>query len=103
MNSFKHITKGLLEDIDESVTVAANTADNVSSSMSETSAAIEEIMANINSVKSRIENQASGVEKSDLTIKNMINKINVIVEIINLYLPPFDRISLHPFGAGAGL
>ena len=82
LNSFKHITKGLLEDIDESVTVAANTADNVSSSMSETSAAIEEIMANINSVKSRIENQASGVEKSDLTIKNMINKINELNESV---------------------
>ncbi len=82
LNSFKHITKGLLEDIDESVTVAANTADNVSSSMSETSAAIEEIMANINSVKSRIENQAGGVEKSDLTIKNMINKINELNESV---------------------
>ena len=82
LNSFKDITKGLLEDIDESVTVAANTADNVSSSMSETSAAIEEIMANINSVKSRIENQASGVEKSDLTIKNMINKINELNESV---------------------
>ena len=82
LNSFKHITKGLLEDIDESVTVAANTADNVSSSMSETSAAIEEIMANINSVKSRIENQASGVENSDLTIKNMINKINELNESV---------------------
>ena len=82
LNSFKHITKGLLEDIDESVTVAANTADNVSSSMSETSAAIEEIMANINSVKARIENQASGVEKSDLTIKNMINKINELNESV---------------------
>ncbi len=82
LNSFKHITKGLLEDIGESVTVAANTADNVSSSMSETSAAIEEIMANINSVKSRIENQAGGVEKSDLTIKNMINKINELNESV---------------------
>ena len=82
LNSFKDATKGLIEDIDESVTVAADTADNVSSSMSETSAAIEEIMANINSVKARIENQANGVEKSDSTIKNMINKINELNESV---------------------
>ena len=82
LNAFKHATKSLVEDIDQSVSVAANTADNVSSSMSETSAAIEEIMANINSVKNRIENQARGVEKSDNTIKNMIEKINELNESV---------------------
>ena len=84
LNSFKDVTKGLLNDIDESVSVAANTADNVSSSMSETSSAIEEIMANINSVKARVENQAESVEKSDSTIKNMISKINELNESVGI-------------------
>ena len=84
LNSFKDVTKGLLNDIDESVSVAANTADNVSSSMSETSSAIEEIMANINSVKARVENQAESVEKSDSTIKNMISKINELNESVGV-------------------
>lgn len=84
LNSFKDVTKGLLKDIDESVSVAANTADNVSASMSETSAAIEEIMANINSVKARVENQAESVGKSDSTIQNMIAKINELNESVRV-------------------
>ena len=82
LNAFKQATKNLLKDIDQSVSVAANTADNVGSSMSETSSAIEEIMANINSVKNRIESQAEGVGKSDNTIKNMIEKINELNESV---------------------
>jgi len=82
LNSFKDSTNSLIKDIDESVTVAATTADNVSASMTETSAAIEEIMANINSVKSRVENQAESVGKSDDTIKNMIKKINELNESV---------------------
>ena len=84
LNSFKDVTKELLNNIDESVSVAANTADNVSSSMSETSSAIEEIMANINSVKSRVENQSESVEKSDSTIQNMISKINELNESVGV-------------------
>ena len=84
LNSFKDVTKGLLKDIDKSVSVAANTADNVSASMSETSAAIEEIMANINSVKARVENQAESVGKSDSTIQNMIAKINELNESVRV-------------------
>jgi len=83
LNAFQETTKSLLKDIDTSVTVAADTADNVSSSMTETSAAIEEIMANINSVKTRVENQAEGVNKSDQTIQNMIIKINELNESVN--------------------
>jgi methyl-accepting chemotaxis protein len=83
LNSFKETTQGLLKDIDKSVSVAANTADDVSTSMTETSSAIEEIMANINSVKARVENQAAGVNNSDKTIQNMIAKINELNESVN--------------------
>ncbi len=82
LNSFKDVTKSLLENIDKSVSVAANSAYNVSSSMSETSTAIEQINANINSVRSRVENQAEGVKKSDNTIRNMITKINELNESV---------------------
>ncbi len=82
LNLFHKETKNLINDIEKSVSVAASTADNVSSSMTETSAAIEEIMANINSVKARVENQADGVTKSDDTIKNMITKINELSESV---------------------
>ena len=83
LNAFKDSTHNLVKDIDHSVSVAADTADNVSSSMTETSAAIEEIMANINSVKSRVENQAAGVDRSDETIKTMIDKINELNESVS--------------------
>ncbi len=82
LNAFKDTTQKLLKDIDKSVSVAANTADDVSTSMTETSAAVEEIMANINSVKNRVENQAEGVNKSDQTIQNMILKINELNESV---------------------
>jgi len=83
LNSFKDITKGLIADIDESVKISSDTADNFSSSMTETSAAVEQIMANINSVKARIENQSEGVTKSDTTIQTMLDKINELNSSVN--------------------
>jgi methyl-accepting chemotaxis protein len=41
-------------------------------------------MANINSVKSRVENQSESVEKSDSTIQNMISKINELNESVGV-------------------
>lgn len=83
LNSFKDITKGLIADINESVKISSDTADNFSSSMTETSAAVEQIMANINSVKARIENQSEGVTKSDTTIQTMLDKINELNSSVN--------------------
>ena len=40
LNSFKETTQSLLKDIDKSVSVAANTADDVSTSMTETSSSV---------------------------------------------------------------
>ena len=83
LNAFRDTTKALLKDIDKSVSVAADTADNISVNMTETSAAIEEIMANIASVKNRVESQAGSVDTSDKTIQNMILKINELNESVN--------------------
>ena len=84
LNMFKSKTKKLLKDIKKSVEVSLTTADNVTSSMIQTSSAIEEIMANINSVKDRIASQADGVTESDKTIQNMITRINELDENVKL-------------------
>ena len=75
LNTFKDETHSLLNDIDKSVNISMDTANNVSSSMAETSAAIAGIMTNINSVKERIVNQAEGVANSDETIRDMLSKM----------------------------
>ncbi len=84
LNTFKDETRQLLNDISKSVKISLSTADNVSSSMTETSAAVEEIMANINSVKDRVGNQAKGVAKSDQTVQDMISKIRELDKNVNL-------------------
>ncbi|MCR5613093.1 methyl-accepting chemotaxis protein [Treponema sp.] len=83
LNQFKSETQKLLYDIKKSVDVSLNTADNVSSNMIETSSAIEQIIANINSVQERILNQSAGVEESDRTIKNMIERIHELNQSVN--------------------
>ena len=52
--------------------------------MTETAAAIEQITANINSIKERAGHQAQGVAKSDETIKDMISKITDLDKNVNL-------------------
>jgi methyl-accepting chemotaxis protein len=84
LNLFKNETRKLLKDIKKSVDISLNTANNVSSNMIETASAIDQIMANINSVKDRIVNQSNGVSKSDKTIQNMILKINELSESVKL-------------------
>lgn len=84
LNTFKDETHSLLKDIDKSVEISTNTADNVSKSMSETSAAIEEIITNITNVKERVGNQAEGVASSDETIKDMIMKMNDLNKNVNI-------------------
>ena len=84
LNTFKDETHSLLKDIEKSVEISMDTADNVSTSMAETSAGIEEIMANINSVKERIGYQADGVTKSDETIRDMISKMADLNKNVNI-------------------
>lgn len=84
LNSFQTGTKELLNNINKSVEISNKTADNITASMTETSAAVEEIMANISSVKERIGNQAQGVISSDSTIQNMISKINELNGSVNV-------------------
>ena len=84
LNTFKDETHSLLNDIENTVDVSLNTANNVSSSMTQTASAIAEITNNISNIKERVANQAQGVSKSDNTIKDMINKITDLNKIVNL-------------------
>ena len=84
LNTFKTETHGLLSDIEKSVEISLRTADNVSSSMTETSKSIEGIMADINDVKEQTGYQSESVSKSDSTIQNMISKINELNENVNV-------------------
>ena len=84
LNTFKDETHSLLNDIENTVDVSLNTANNVSSSMTQTASAIAEITNNISNIKERVANQAQGVSKSDNTIKDMINKITDLNKNVNL-------------------
>lgn len=84
LNTFKDETHSLLNDIENSVNISMDTANNVSASMTETASAIEEITANIDSIKERVTNQAQGVAKSDETIKDMLTKIEDLDKNVNL-------------------
>ena len=84
LNTFKDETHSLLNDIEKSVDISMNTANNVSSSMIETATAIEEIAANIDSIKERVTHQAQGVANSDETIKGMLSKIEDLDKNVNI-------------------
>ena len=84
LNTFKDETHSLLNDIENTVQISLNTANNVSSSMTQTATAIEQISANINNVKERAGNQVQGVAKSDETIKDMIATITDLNKNVNL-------------------
>ena len=83
LNAFRADTRNLLGNIDKSVELSLQTADAVSSNMTETSSAVEQIMANINSVKTRVENQSAAVVKSDATVQNMISRIDELNNSVN--------------------
>ncbi len=84
LNTFKDETHSLLNDIENTVQISLNTANNVSSSMTQTATEIEQISANINNVKERAGNQVQGVAKSDETIKDMIATITDLNKNVNL-------------------
>ena len=84
LNRLLSETKKLLKDMHESVDISINTAENFSTNMTETSSAIEQIMANIESVKERVVNQAAGVEESDSTIQNMIKRLEELNQSVEV-------------------
>lgn len=84
LNSFKDETHRLLADIEKSVEISLDTAENVNTSMTSTSKSVEEIMKNIKMVKERTGYQSESVSKSDQTIQAMISKINELNENVKI-------------------
>lgn len=76
LNQFHSTTRTLLKAITESVDNSINTADSLSSTMTETVSAINQISGNISSIQNQTVNQAAGVEETSSTIKSMIERID---------------------------
>ncbi|MBR5866751.1 MAG: hypothetical protein IKZ04_02460, partial [Spirochaetaceae bacterium] len=75
MNQFYDVTKNVLMQINSTVKSSMGNADSLSKNMQETSAAMEQIMASMNTVNDSVANQASGVDKTYSTINLMMDKI----------------------------
>ena len=76
LNQFYNIMRRLLRAIISAVAVSTDSAGNLADGVSETSSSITQIVANIESVKSRIVNQAAGVEEAQATVESMVEYIN---------------------------
>lgn len=75
LNSFYDGTRALLTEIKKGVQLTMGTSDELALKMEETSSAMEQILANIASIKERIINQAAGVDESQATIRTMLKSI----------------------------
>lgn len=78
INDFYNGTRELLVAMAESVDVSTKSADVLAEKMTEANSAVTQIVANIDSVKSRVINQAAGVEQADATIDSMVNQLNAL-------------------------
>lgn len=75
LNSFYNGTKVLLNSIKTSTDHSVVASDELASKMTDTSASMEQILANIGSIKERIINQSASVTESQATIQNMLQRI----------------------------
>jgi len=83
MNSFADATREALKIFCDSVKVSTNSAETLGTNMTETSASVTQIIANIDSVKNQIVNQSSGVQEADANVKEIqhhIEKLNESIE-----------------------
>ena len=76
LNQFYNVMRRLLRTIINTVAVSTDSAGNLADGVSETSSSITQIVANIESVKSKIVNQSAGVEEAQATVKSMVDYIN---------------------------
>ena len=76
LNQFYNVMRRLLRAIMSTVAVSTDSAGSLADGVRETSSSITQIVANIESVKSRIVNQAAGVEEAQATVKSMVEYIN---------------------------
>ncbi len=75
LNSFFLGTRTLLDKIKNNTEETLTSSDELSDKMSDTSAAMSQILATIGSIKERIINQSASVTESQATIQNMLQRI----------------------------
>ncbi|MFA6855658.1 MAG: HAMP domain-containing methyl-accepting chemotaxis protein [Treponema sp.] len=75
LNQFYRITQELLLAITDSVAISTGSAEDLSDNMTETSSSITQIVSNIDSIKTKIVNQAAGVEEAQATAAGMVKRI----------------------------
>jgi methyl-accepting chemotaxis protein len=75
LNQFYRITHALLRAITDSVALSTGSAEDLSDNMTATSSSITQIVSNIDSVKTKIVNQAAGVEEAQATAASMVDRI----------------------------
>lgn len=75
LNRFYKTTKDLLTELQGSVRKSTDSAQDLSTSMAETSSAVTQIAANIESVKNQMVNQAAGVEEAQATVNTILDHI----------------------------
>ena len=93
LNQFYNVMRRLLRAIMSTVAVSTDSAGNLSEGMGETSSSILQIVANIESVKSKIVNQAAGVEEAQATVKSMVSYINELDKNIEYEKTSIDSSS----------
>ena len=93
LNQFYNVMRRLLRAIMSTVAVSTDSAGNLADGMSETSSSITQIVANIESVKSKIVNQAAGVEEAQATVKSMVSYINELDKNIDRERASIDSSS----------
>lgn len=75
LNQFYRITQALLRAITDSVAISTGSAEDLSDNMTETSSSIAQIVSNIDSVKTKIVNQAAGVEEAQAAAAGIVGRI----------------------------
>ena len=93
LNQFYNVMRRLLRAIMSTVTISTDSAGSLADGMSETSSSITQIVANIESVKSKIVNQAAGVEEAQATVKSMVSYINELDKNIDRERASIDSSS----------
>ncbi len=78
LNMFFVTTRDTLRTFAGSVKTSSSSAEVLGSEMTETSASVSQIIANIESVKNQIVNQSSGVEEADANVKEIQHHIETL-------------------------
>jgi len=80
LNATLEKIKNLIKVIKEQATELAKVGDNLSSNMTQTAAAVNEITANIQSIKGRAINQSASVSETNATMEQITNNIHKLNE-----------------------